>query len=462
MQDDRISPERLDPEAEIDTAALAQKLAHQHVGDIVEFFNNQDTEVASRILAALPVERAVDVLDQPELYAAADLIEAMPEDRAVAFLAAMSADRATDIFRQLPDERRARLLDGLDPETRANIAQLLVYAPNTAGSLMTTEYVSAPSNWTVAQTLDHIRKVERTRETVYAVYVLDPVKRTLVQAVTLRRLIIADAEAPVLSAAFDRPPITVPPSMDREEVARLISKYDLLAAPVVDRAGHVLGIVTVDDIIDAIIEEGTEDVQKFGGMGAIEEPYMKVGFAQMLYKRAGWLCALFVSEMLTASAMQHFESELEKAVVLTLFIPLIMSSGGNSGSQATSLLIRALALRDLRLTDWWRVALRELPTGLTLGAILGAIGIARIALWQKLGLYDYGEHWVLVAVTVGAALVGIVGFGSMSGSMLPFLLKSLKFDPASASAPFVATLVDVTGLVIYFSVALIFLRGTLL
>jgi magnesium transporter len=203
-------------------------------------------------------------------------------------------------------------------------------------------------------------------------------------------------------------------------------------------------------------------VQKFGGMEALDAPYMDIGFLEMIRKRAGWLCVLFLSEMLTASAMQHFADELQKAIVLTLFIPLIMSSGGNSGSQATSLIIRAIALRQTTLRDWWRVALRELPTGITLGAILGLLGILRISVWQKLGIFDYGEHWVLVACTVGAALVGIVTFGSLVGSMLPFILKRIGFDPASASAPFVATLVDVSGLVIYFSIALVFLRGTLL
>jgi magnesium transporter len=203
-------------------------------------------------------------------------------------------------------------------------------------------------------------------------------------------------------------------------------------------------------------------VQRFGGVEALDEPYMDIGFAKMIRKRAGWLCALFLSEMLTASAMQGFQGELERAIVLTLFIPLIMSSGGNSGSQATSLLIRALALRELRVTDWWRVAVRELPTGIMLGSILGVIGIARITLWQVFGLYDYGPHWVLIALTVGAALVGIVTFGSMAGSMLPFALRAVGFDPAVASAPFVATLVDVTGLVIYFGVAALILRGTLL
>jgi magnesium transporter len=312
------------------------------------------------------------------------------------------------------------------------------------------------------QTLDHIRRVERTRETIYSVYVLDPKTRQLLKAVALRRLITADPKASVLSAArFDKP-ITVSPSADREEVARLISKYDLLAVPVVDEGWHVIGIVTVDDIIDAIVAEGTEDAQKFGGMEALDEPYDQIGFWAMIKKRAGWLCVLFLSEMLTASAMQHFSDELDKAAVLTLFIPLVMSSGGNSGSQATSLLIRAIALGEVKLKDWWRVALRELPTGVCLGAILGVLGVLRITVWQTAGFFDYGVHWQLVAFTIAMALTAIVAFGSLAGSMLPFVLKRCGFDPASASAPFVATLVDVTGLVIYFSVALFILKGTLL
>ena len=342
------------------------------------------------------------------------------------------------------------------------MAQLLAYPENTAGSIMTTEFVGVPSTWSVGETLSYIRKIESTRETIYAIYLLDPKTKTLAKTISLRRLIASDPAASVLSIALPRRPVTVSPYADREEVARLVSKYDLLAVPVVDKSGHVLGIVTVDDIIDAIVEETTEDVQKFGGMEALDAPYMDIGFLEMIRKRAGWLCVLFLSEMLTASAMQHFADELQKAIVLTLFIPLIMSSGGNSGSQATSLIIRAIALRQTTLRDWWRVALRELPTGITLGAILGLLGILRIAVWQKLGIFDYGEHWVLVACTVGTALVGIVTFGSLVGSMLPFILKRIGFDPASASAPFVATLVDVSGLVIYFSIALVFLRGTLL
>ena len=273
---------------------------------------------------------------------------------------------------------------------------------------------------------------------------------------------MADPAATLGAIATVRKPVTVTTDMDREDVARLISKYDLLAVPVIDNARQVIGIVTVDDVIDAMVEANTEDAQKFGGMEALDQPYMAMGFWAMIKKRAGWLCVLFLSEMLTATAMQSYQTELEKAVVLTLFIPLIMSSGGNSGSQATSLIIRALALREMKLGDWWKILIREIPAGLTLGAILGIIGIVRIALWQKLGLFNYGEHWELIALTVGAALVGIVTFGSMAGSMLPFALKRVGFDPASASAPFVATLVDVTGLVIYFTIAWVILRGTLL
>jgi magnesium transporter len=410
----------------------------------------------------MPLERAVEVLDQPQLEAAADLVEALPPDRAVSLLTAMSADRRVDIFRHLKAPARDRLLARLGAQARASLVQLLAYPENTAGAIMTTEFVSVPASWTVDKALQYIRMVESTSETIYAIYVLDPTTNALVKTISLRRLITGEPQASVLSIAPPRRPLTVSPLTDREEVARLISKYDLLAVPVVDSDDRVLGIVTVDDIIDAIVEANTEDAQKVGGMEALDAPYMEIGFLGMIQKRAGWLCVLFVSEMLTATAMQHFQDELQKAIVLTLFIPLIMSSGGNSGSQATSLIIRAIALREMRLRDWWRVALRELPTGVTLGAILGLLGIVRITLWQKLGLFDYGEHWILVACTVGAALVGIVTFGSLVGSMLPFILKRIGFDPASASAPFVATLVDVSGLVIYFSIALVFLRGTLL
>jgi magnesium transporter len=449
-------------ERDLLAVTLAQTLAREHIADIVETLNDQGEDMVAAVLLALPFDRAVEVLDQPELAAASEALALLPEVRAAQFLSAMAADRVTDVVREFDEPLRLRLLGRVDPETRATLNRLLAYPEQSAGSIMTTEFVSVPADWTVSRTLDYVRHVERTRETIYAIYVLDPAAGTLLRAVSLRRLISAEPQALVAAAAPDRAPISVTPDIDREDVARLISKYDLLAVPVVDGADHVIGIVTVDDVIDAMIAETTEDVQKLGGMEALDEPYNEIGFARMIRKRAGWLSILLVGEMLTASVMQHFEGELEKAIVLTLFIPLIMSSGGNSGSQATSLLIRALALREIRLGDWWRVALREIPTGLTLGAILGAIGIVRVVVWQKLGLYDYGEHWPLIAATIGAALVGIVTFGSLTGSMLPFILKRLGFDPASASAPFVATLVDVTGLVIYFGVAAMILGGTLL
>ena len=446
----------------VDAATLSAPIANFNTADAVEFLNTLSVPAAADVLAAVPVARAVKLLEAPELQRAGTLVAALLPARAAALLGLMADDRATDIVHELDAAERARLIPLLAPEARRAIQQLLSYPPNTAGALMTTEFVGVPADWTVAQTLQHIREVERSRETVYAIYVLDPLTRQLQQVVTMRRLITGEPDDSILSVAQVNPPVTVGPLLDQEEVAQQIRRHDLLAIPVVDAQLQMLGIVTVDDILDALIDESTEDVHKFGGLEALDKPYMQIGFLEMLRKRAGWLSVLFLGEMLTASAMQHYEDELARAVVLTLFIPLIMSSGGNSGSQATSLLIRSLALRELRLRDWWKVALRELPTGVVLGAILGLLAIVRITIWQLAGLHDYGEHWKLLAVTIGAALIGIVTFGSLSGSMLPFILKRLGFDPASASAPFVATLVDVTGLVIYFSIAAMILGGTLL
>jgi len=443
-------------------AVIAAGLADQRAADVVEVLNEQPLEIAAEIISLLPRDHAIAVLDQPGLDREAELLVALPFEAAGPLFAGMSADRQADILRDLEDDVRDQFLGRLDPDSRATVRQLLGYPENTAGALMTTEYVSALPNWTVGQTIEHIRKVERTRETVYAIYVIDPRTQKLVRAVSLRRLISSPPDAPILSVAAKTRPLSVTAQADREDVARLISKYDLLAVPVLDRSGHMLGIVTVDDIIDAIVAEGTEDVQKFGGTEALDEPYMQISFLGMLRKRAGWRCVLFLSEMLTATAMQHFGDELQKAIVLALFVPLVMSSGGNSGSQATSLIIRALALQEVRLRDWWRVIIRELPMGIALGAILGVIALVRVAVWQETGLYNYGQGWQLIALTVAASLVGIVTFGSVCGSMLPFLLKKIGFDPASASAPFIATLVDVTGLVIYFSVAELILGGRLL
>jgi len=441
---------------------IAQNLAPYRAPDVAEALNSLDHELAARVLGAMPVAAAVQAFNEPHLNAPAKVIELMPVDCAATILGGIHSDRRADIFRELPEPAREQLKARLPGPMRDMLDQLLRYPPQSAGGLMTTDFVSVPADLTVEQTLRRIHDIGRNREAIYTVCLLDPASQRLVKVIALGRLVTSDPGLMVLDAARPYKPITVAPLTDREEVARLLSKYDLLAVPVVTDDGHVLGIVTVDDVIDAIIAEGTEDVQRFGGLEALEEPYLKIDFLTMIRKRAGWLCALFLSEMLTTSAMQAYQAEIEKAIVLTLFIPLIMSSGGNSGSQATSLVIRSLALREIALADWWRIALRELPAGLTLGAILGVIGMARIFLWQTLGFYDYGSHWALVALTIGLALTAIVTFGSMTGSMLPFILKRLSFDPATASAPLVATLVDVTGLIIYFSVAYLVLRGTLL
>src|SRR5882724_1691201 len=430
--------------------------------DIAEALNGLPVEAATRVVSALPFHRAVQVFDEPQLSRRGELIAGLAPDRAIALIEAMSSDQKVELFRELSEEARGRLIHVLDAPTRDSLNLLLRYPPTSAGGIMTTEFVGVPATWNIEQVKTYIREVGQAKETVYAIYVLDPKDQRLRRVVSLKEVLLADPGTPVLEVGETRKPITVRPLTDQEDVARLISKYDLLAIPVVDDGGRVLGIVTVDDVIDALVSETTEDVQKFGGMEALDEPYMQIGLLAMVKKRAGWLCALFLGEMLTATAMGHFETEISRAVVLALFIPLIISSGGNSGSQATSLIIRAMALREVTLRDWWRVALRELPSGLALGSILGLIGVLRILLWQGLRWYDYGQHYLLVAFTVGTSLVGVVLFGSLAGSMLPFVLRRLGFDPASASAPFVATLVDVTGLIIYFTVALTLLHGTLL
>jgi magnesium transporter len=447
-----------------DPADLAEALAGMRPADIAEALRDLHPDAAATVMAALPFDVAVPVFDEPELSShRCDIVLRMGEANAVPLIDAMSADQQAELFRELPEAKRAHYLGLLDAPTRNGLDMLLRYAPTTAGGIMTTEFASVPSDSTVQQALEYVSAVGRTRETVYAIYCLDPQTNVLVHVVSLRDLMVTtDRTQSVLLIGNRRTPLRVAHSTDREDVVRLISKYNVLAVPVVDEGDHVLGIVTVDDVIDAIVSEHTEDAQKFGGMEALDEPYTDISFVRMIRKRAPWLGALFLSEMLTATAMQHFQTEIEKAAVLAMFIPLVMSSGGNSGSQATSLIIRAIALKEIALKDWWRIALRELPTGLTLGVILGIIGFVRIEVWQHLHLYNYGPHHMLVALTIGCALVGIVGFGSLAGSMLPFVLKRLGFDPASASAPFVATLVDVTGLVIYFTVAYTILHGTLL
>jgi magnesium transporter len=441
--------------------AIPAETEELHPKDLASVAEGLPREMVAPFLSALPVERAADVLEYLNEDLRTEVLETMSARQAAELVTEMTPDDRADALEDLEAESAEEILSEIPAAERVETEKLLAYEQDTAGGLMTTEFVSVSQDTPVDEALAAVRRIARSerREAMNTIYTTDSAGR--VQGVmSLRELLAAPEGAKVADVAWEEVQ-TVPVTADREEVARLTREYDLVAVPVVDENGVIQGVVTVDDVIDALVEEHTEDVQRFGGMEALDQPYTQIGFFSMIGKRAPWLAALFLSEMLTTTAMGHFQDELAKAVVLALFIPLIISSGGNSGSQATSLIIRALALGEIRLRDWWKVALRELPSGLMLGAILGVLGITRILLWQHLGIGQY-PHPNLLALTIGVALMGVVTFGSLAGSMLPFILQRLGFDPASASAPFVATLVDVTGLSIYFYVALLILRGTLL
>ena len=392
--------------------------------------------------------------------AQADLLRTLAPDERRIWMRMLAPDDAADLIQQAPAGEHESLLALLDEPTRKEVNGLLAFAEDQAGGLMNPRYARLRPDMTVDEAISYLRRQAREHlETIYYAYVLDE-QRRLLGVVSFRELFAAQPDKTVrdvMRTSF----VSVTEDMDQEAVSRLFEQYHLLAIPVLNAQGQMQGIVTVDDIVHVVRREATEDIQKLGGMEALDEPYVKIAFTHMIRKRAGWLSALFLGEMLTATAMGYFETEIARAVVLALFVPLIISSGGNSGSQATTLVIRAMALGEVRLRDWFRVVRREIAAGLALGSILGSIGFCRIMLWQAIGNV-YGEHYLLVALTVGGSLIGVVTFGTFAGSLLPFVLRRLGLDPASASAPFVATLVDVTGLVIYFTVASVILRGTLL
>jgi magnesium transporter len=390
----------------------------------------------------------------------AELLLALPTGGRRLWLRLLAPDDAADVMQELPLEEREKFLTLLDENTRTEVIALFSYAEDEAGGLMNPRYARVRPEMSVDEALSYLRRQARERlETIYYAYVLDA-QQHLLGVASFRELFVAPREKTVREV-MQTDVVTVSEQMGQEAVSQVFAHYDLLALPVVDAEGHMKGIVTADDIVDVVQEEATEDIQKIGGMEALDAPYLQIGFAQMVKKRAGWLSALFLGEMLTATAMGYYEHEIKRAVVLALFIPLIISSGGNSGSQASTLVIRAMALGEVRLRDWWRVVRRELFAGLVLGTILGLIGLARILLWPA-RVHVYGEHYLLIGCTVALSLLGVVLFGTLAGSMLPFLLRRLGFDPASASAPFVATLVDVTGLIIYFTVASFILYDVLL
>lgn len=457
-----LAPDILDLLDE-DPATVAAETEEIHPADLADIAEALPRERVVDLLRALPQDRAADVLEYLDEELRSEVLEGLPTRQAAALVTEMTPDDRADVLEDLEEERADEILAKIPEAEREETERLLQYEPDTAGGLMTTEFVSVSEDERVDDALAGVRRIARggRREAMHAIYAVD--EHGAVKGVmSLHELLAAPEGALVRDVAWEEV-VTVPPTMDREEVARLTSNYDLVVLPVVDQRHRILGVVTVDDVIDALVEEHTEDVQRFGGMEALDEPYTQIGFFSMLRKRGGWLSILLIGEMATATVMKHFELEIGKALVLTLFIPLIMSSGGNSGSQATSLIIRAMALGEVKLHDWWRVALRELPSAIGLGTLLGILGVTRVLVWQYLGIGGgYGEHYIRIASVVGFALVGVVTFGSLAGSMLPFILRRIGFDPASASAPFVATLVDVTALSIYFYVALFFLRGTLL
>jgi len=368
-------------------------------------------------------------------------------------------DDRTAILEELPGKVAQRLLTMLSPEENRIAITLLGYPEESIGRLMTTDYVAVKPHWTVKETLEHIRRFGKDSETLNVVYVVDR-DWHLIDDFRIREILLAPP-GDTIESLMDRKFVSLTATDDQETAIEIFRRYDRVALPVTDTKGILIGIVTVDDVLDVLQEETTEDIQKIGGSEALDAPYMHLSLGKLVQKRAKWLVLLFLGEMLTATAMGYFESEISQAVVLALFIPLIISSGGNSGSQAATLIIRALALGEVRLRDWWRVMRREILSGLSLGGILGTIGFIRVIVWQNL-FGTYGAHWLLLAITVFISLIGVVLWGTLSGSMLPFVMQKLGADPAASSAPFVATLVDVTGLVIYFSVAALLLSGTLL
>ncbi|HNV85895.1 MAG TPA: magnesium transporter [Candidatus Omnitrophota bacterium] len=390
---------------------------------------------------------------------AAFILQASEAER-LFWMRQLPPDEAADIIQQSPKKQRSKLLELLDERTRREVQALLTYKADVAGGLMNTRFAQVRPDQTIDEAIHYLRlQAKDYLESIFYVFVLDQGQR-LLGVVSFQELFRAPQERKI-SEIMKTEVVTVPENQNQEIVARLFNRYKFIALPVVDHENKIKGIITADDILGAVQEEATEDMQKVGGMEALDQPYLQIDFWTMLKKRAGWLAALFIGEMLTASAMAHYEEEIARAVVLALFVPLIISSGGNSGSQAATLIIRAMALGEVRLRNWWNIVRREFLTGLGLGCVLATIGLARILLWQLI-FHTYGAHYFLVALSVCLSLIGVVVWGTTVGAMLPMLLRRLGCDPASASAPFVATLVDVSGIVIYFTVSAVILHNTLL
>lgn len=427
--------------------------------EIHEFWAESSIEERMERFAKLPLADAQEFYRQLSTRHQFELLCQKNEREQTVWIRLLDPDDAADLLQEAEEDEQKRLLSLLDDNTRDDVQALLKYREDVAGGLMSPRFCRVRPDMTVSEALTYVRRQALEVETIYAVYVLDQ-EQHLLGVTSLRRLFTSEPPTKI-EAIMRSNVVAASVDADQEQLSRLFAEHDLIAIPIVDENNCIRGVVTVDDIVDVVQEEATEDIQKMGGSEALGAPYLEISLLDMLKKRAGWLTILFVGEMLTANAMAHYEDEIAKAVVLTLFVPLIISSGGNAGSQASTLVIRAMALGELRISDWPRVMRRELVSGALLGGILGVIGMLRIVLWEQ-AFHTYGEHYWRIGLTVSITLVGIVLWGTLSGSLLPFLMRRLNLDPASASTPFVATLVDVTGLVLYFSVARIVLGGALL
>ncbi|SMB85163.1 magnesium transporter [Hymenobacter roseosalivarius DSM 11622] len=439
---------------------LKELLKKFEPAEVVELIEEEEEREQLIIFRLLPLQLATQVFEYLEIDVQRHFLANLSQDKISDILNEMSPDDRTALLEFLPDDFVKELIQTLSEPERKVTLELLGYPEYSVGRLMTPDYIAIRESWTVQQVLDYIRRHGGQSETISVLYVTDG-RGVLIDDISIREVLLADPSKQV-SELMDRRFVHLQIMQDQEEAIEVFRKNDRVALPVTNDEGVLFGIVTIDDILDIREEEDTEDIQKLGGSQALDEPYLSIPLMGMVRKRAGWLVILLIGEMFTATAMGYFEEEIAKAVVLALFIPLIISAGGNAGSQATSLIIRAMSLGELNLSEWWRVMRRELATGLMLGGILGVVGLLRILLWSRLYPNEYGEYYWQIGFTVGFSLVGIVLWGSLCGSMLPLLLKRLGADPATSSAPFVATLVDVTGLVIYFSFALLFLSGTLL
>jgi magnesium transporter len=443
-----------------DFAALREVFREWAPADVAEVILDLPEDEQVIIFRVLPHDLAADVFEYIGIEEQHKLLRALAHEQVAAILNEMAPDDRTALLEELPSAAARQLIRLLTPEERRVATSLLGYPEDSVGRLMTPDFIAVREDWIVQEVLDYIRAYGRDSETLNVIYVVDDHGK-LIDDVRMREFLLK----PLTSSVRDlmqKTFVALNVTDSQQEALNVFRKYDRTALPVIDSTGVLLGIVTIDDMLDVAEAEATEDIQKLGGMEALDEPYTTIPLLRMVKKRATWLVILFLGEMLTATAMQGYNGEIEKAAILAMFLPLIISSGGNSGSQATTLVIRAMALGELRLRDWLRVVRKELLSGISLGLILGTIGFFRITLWQYLHIFDYGKYHWLVACTVGVALVGVVLWGTLSGAMLPFLLRRCGLDPAASSAPFVATLVDVTGLIIYFNVALFILRGTLL